>query len=327
MIKVSILVPVYNAGKYIKRCCNSLFGQTYNDIEFVFVNDCSADDSLQQIKDVVSAYPERISQLKIINHTVNRGSAASRNTALDNSTGDFIMWVDSDDYLELEAVDKLVQCYKTTGSDYISYSAYRYYKTYREKVVNECYASPQELLCAYLKGDANNYLWNRFVKASIYNDYHLRFIEGLNMGEDMYLLPQLVYHANKLAFLDDILYHYDCTNMDSYTFSFSREKTEQNFQSFYALKEKFAPISNKFFELLEINNLKRLLRYKMALSIYNDNDYYNLIQSRLDLVDSKFYKFVEKRDLPLLLIKNKWLIKVYAKVGGFILRTLKSVKQ
>ena len=157
MIKVSILVPVYNAGKYIKRCCNSLFGQSYNDIEFVFVNDCSADDSLQQIKDVVSAYPERISQLKIINHTVNRGSAASRNTALDNSTGDFIMWVDSDDYLELEAVDKLVQCYKTTGSDYISYSAYRYYKTYREKVVNECYASPQELLCAYLKGDANNY--------------------------------------------------------------------------------------------------------------------------------------------------------------------------
>lgn len=93
------------------------------------------------------------------------------------------------------------------------------------------------------------------------------------------------------------------------------------------LKEKFAPISNKFFELLEINNLKRLLRYKMALSIYNDNDYYNLIQSRLDLVDSKFYKFVEKRDLPLLLIKNKWLIKVYAKVGGFILRTLKSVKR
>ena len=65
MIKVSILVPVYDAGKYIKRCCNSLFGQSYNDIEFVFVNDCSADDSLQQIKDVVSAYPERISQLKI----------------------------------------------------------------------------------------------------------------------------------------------------------------------------------------------------------------------------------------------------------------------
>lgn len=325
-IKVSICVPVYNASKYIVRCCKSLFGQTYTNIEFVIVNDCSTDSSLSLIETTISEYSERISQVKIINHSVNKGSAASRNTALDNSTGDYILWVDSDDYLELDAVEKLVRCQNQTGADHISYSAYRYYRTHKEKVVNEHFKTPSDLLCAYLKGNVDNYLWTRFVATNIYNNFHLRFIEGQNMGEDMYLLPQLAYHATKLAFVDDVLYHYDCTNIGSYTYSFSREKSEENFKSFYSMQAIFAPLSDKYKDLLEINHLKRLLRCKLSLSMYDDKEYFQLIQSRLDCVDAKYYKYIEMRDYPLLLLKKQMLVKMYGKIGRFFFQLIKNVK-
>ena len=103
-MKVSILVPVYGVEKYIGQCAETLFSQTYDDIEYVFVDDCTPDDSIQVLRQVLSAYPQRTNQVSIIRHDHNRGLGAARKTAFEASTGEFVMNVDSDDYLAQDAV-------------------------------------------------------------------------------------------------------------------------------------------------------------------------------------------------------------------------------
>ena len=108
MVKVSILVPVYGVERYIENCAVTLFEQTYENIEYVFVNDSTKDRSMEILHEVMERYPLRRDNVHIITHEVNRGLGAARKTALLNATGDFVMHVDSDDSLSLDAVEMLV---------------------------------------------------------------------------------------------------------------------------------------------------------------------------------------------------------------------------
>ena len=109
MYKVSILVPIYGVEEYIERCCRSLFEQSYQNLEFIFVNDYTPDDSVEVLKTVMDHYPESKDSIRIIDHEKNQGLAASRNTGIDNSNGDFVICVDSDDWLEPRALEILVK--------------------------------------------------------------------------------------------------------------------------------------------------------------------------------------------------------------------------
>ena len=124
---VSICIPIFGVEHSIERCSRSLFSQTYTNIEYIFVNDCTKDKSMEILSKVIVEYPNRISAIRIISHKKNRGLAAARNTAIENCTGDFVMHVDSDDYLEsthFEAMhnaigdEDLVVCdYRTVTED------------------------------------------------------------------------------------------------------------------------------------------------------------------------------------------------------------------
>lgn len=96
--KISLLIPVYGVEKYIERCARSLFGQTYQNIEYIFVDDCTKDSSIAVLKKVLDDYPFRKEQVTIIHHNFNKGLSAARNTAFNHATGDYIIHVDSDDY-------------------------------------------------------------------------------------------------------------------------------------------------------------------------------------------------------------------------------------
>lgn len=97
--KVSILVPIYGTELYIEKCARTLFEQTYDNIEFIFVNDCTRDNSVNVLKRVLEEYPLRKSQTRIIEHKENKGLAGSRLTGLQNATGEYVWCVDSDDYV------------------------------------------------------------------------------------------------------------------------------------------------------------------------------------------------------------------------------------
>ena len=119
MVKVSILVPVYGVERYIENCAVTLFEQTYENIEYVFVNDSTKDRSMEILHEVMERYPLRRDNVHIITHEVNRGLGAARKTALLNATGDFVMHVDSDDSLSLDAVEMLVDKAIQTGADVV----------------------------------------------------------------------------------------------------------------------------------------------------------------------------------------------------------------
>ncbi|MBQ1779984.1 MAG: glycosyltransferase family 2 protein, partial [Bacteroidales bacterium] len=120
MYQVSILVPIYEVEKYIERCARSLFEQTYDNLEYIFVDDCSPDKSMEILEQVMEDYPNRKKQVRIIRHEHNRGLAAARNTALDAATSPFITHVDSDDYLSLDAIHLLVNKQVETDADIVS---------------------------------------------------------------------------------------------------------------------------------------------------------------------------------------------------------------
>ena len=107
-MKVSVLVPVYGVERYIGQCAESLMEQTYKDVEYIFVNDCTRDDSIGRLNQVLERYPERRIQVRIINHEKNMGLGMARQSGLNAATGDAVVNVDSDDYVAREMIEKLV---------------------------------------------------------------------------------------------------------------------------------------------------------------------------------------------------------------------------
>lgn len=215
-MKVSILVPIYSVADFIERCARSLFEQTYSDIEFVFVDDASPDNSIGLLNSLVNHYPTIIDRIRIIRHPVNRGLSAARNTAIENCTGDFVLHVDSDDYLELDAVERLVALQMQTDADIVSGDAIRHTQSgdipYDEPDYSDKYQMLQNLTSSFY----HHTIWGRLIRRNLYVEHGILAEEGCNVGEDWQVLVPLVYYSNRIAHLRYPIYHYNCTNQVSY---------------------------------------------------------------------------------------------------------------
>ena len=107
MIKVSVIIPIYGVEQYIERCATSLFEQTLDNVEFIFVNDCTKDKSIENLKKVIEKYPKRKNYIQIINHNENFGLPTARRTGLGYVHGEYVAHCDSDDWLEPNAYETL----------------------------------------------------------------------------------------------------------------------------------------------------------------------------------------------------------------------------
>ncbi len=99
MVKISVIIPVYNVAPYIEQCVRSLMEQTQQDVEYVFVDDCTPDDSMKILCRVLEDYPDRKMQVKILHNKTNRGASLTRRAGLGACTGEYIICVDADDYV------------------------------------------------------------------------------------------------------------------------------------------------------------------------------------------------------------------------------------
>lgn len=212
---ISILTPVYSAERYIERCVKSLMEQTYNNLEFVFVNDCTPDNSMNILNSVLAKYPSRKNQIKIIDHPINQGVAVARNTLLANATGDYLLWVDADDWIEKDTVDKLVQNAIITDADIIcfksvehTYKGSKIYQWKEEKGIQDFISNLQQK-------KANTALWGRLMKRSLFTKNDINFMKGIDIGEDLLVLLKIIYYSNKIEMCEDVLYHRDYTNENS----------------------------------------------------------------------------------------------------------------
>ena len=122
--KVSVYVPVYGVEKYIEKCVRSLFEQTLDDLEYIFVDDCSPDDSIRILEQVLEEYPNRKPQVKIVRHEVNQGVCTARRTGIQHTTGEYIACCEPDDWVETTMYEELYKKAKETGVDMVACDHY-----------------------------------------------------------------------------------------------------------------------------------------------------------------------------------------------------------
>lgn len=207
-LKVSICVPVYGAEKFMEKCARSLFEQTYDHIEYVFVNDCTPDRSIEIIRQVLVDYPQRQSAVKIVEHEHNRGLSASRHTAVLHATGDYFLHFDDDDYMEPDAISRYVACAVETGADVVMAD---HNFVYQDRVVpyyDVVPADKTDYVRRLLTRRSTIEVWGRLIRRSFVIEHDLFAPDGLDLSEDFVLVPVMVYKAAKVAKVDAPLVNY-----------------------------------------------------------------------------------------------------------------------
>lgn len=213
---LSILVPIYNVADKIERCVVSLMEQTYPDIEYIFVNDCTPDNSVDLLQRVIERYPHRQEQVRILHHDVNKGLAGARNTGYDTASGEVIMIVDSDDYVPRDACENLMRKMQETGADIVSGAYVDLLPGGEKQVVPPAdYAQPRSLRRHLCLSFGHCMLWSRVYKATLFASPEMRAQEGVNLSEDYMMTSRLLLGA-RTAYVNDVVYFYDETDVCDY---------------------------------------------------------------------------------------------------------------
>ena len=237
-MKLSVIVPVYGVEKYIARCAKSLLEQTHPDKELIFVDDASPDGSIEVLKTVLAQYPSQ--QVSILRHEHNRGLAAARKTGLEAATGDYIVSVDSDDYLEHNALELLARKAEETDADIIGMDCWFEWNDKRSLYRGQWSQDPKEYSRILVSGRTLPGVCLHMIRKSLYEQTGLLPIEGLDCGEDYVLTPRLCWFANRVARVEQPLYHYIQTNSGSIVHAISERHIRQLIQAVTILTDFFS---------------------------------------------------------------------------------------
>ena len=211
MPKITIIVPVYNVEKYLKECLDSLVSQTIDNIEVICINDGSTDNS----KEILEDYQNRYSFVKVINHEKNKGLSAARNTGIKNATGEYILFVDSDDFILHEACEKLYKYAKKTDSDVVFYNLtflndYENGFIRNEQIKNDypgVYRGIELFTMYYEDNCAKVESVRQFLRRTFVINNNLFFYEGI-IHEDMLYYFNTCKNAGRASDLNESLYVY-----------------------------------------------------------------------------------------------------------------------
>lgn len=278
--KISVLIPVYNVEKYIERCIRSLIANSIiNDCEVIIVNDCSPDNSMSIVRHVLGEFPELAENFKLHSHDFNRGSAAARNTALLQAHGKYIICVDSDDWVEPDYLKALYICAEENNADVVMCDLIKETVDGSEQIIER--KQSNNYVEALLMGKIHGWLHEKLIKLSLIKENNIRWIEGLNMCEDLLLMTKVFYFAKKVIHLEKALYHYDCTNENSLTHSLNENKInqlinvvneiEQFLPNTYIEAIKFRKSITKLWVLLEAEIIK-----DSYIKVYNSDALYKI---------------------------------------------------
>ena len=315
---VSICVPVYGVEKYIERCARSLFEQSYENIEFVFVNDCTKDDSIDVLKRVLLEYPARAKNTKIIDHERNQGLGAARNTAVKNASGDFLMWVDSDDYVDKTVVEKCILKQNATDADIVTVGAIRLTPKCNIPMTDKKYSSVKAHLSAVIERNAETHIWGRLIRRSLYVNNDIGVLPGANMGEDYQVLPRLLFFSKKTEFVEESLYYYDCMNENSYSNQYSIAKNEQSWMSFDVIK-RFFNDKDEYKKSIAVAELSVIVSHFIMSEKEHLDYYYENARKRVPSISSQYWKYIPLvRRLVLYVYKSRFAMNVYIKTSRFI---------
>lgn len=287
---------------YIERCARSLFEQTYKDIEFIFVNDATPDNSVDILNRVMKEYNGILEKVVIINHDNNRGLASARNTAISAAKGEYILHVDSDDWLEKDAVELMLNVATKHDADIVYSDFIEVRKTGINILVNPNIDDPSQYTKSLLKRKSLTHIIGKLIRRSIIIDNNLMAVDGINQGEDYLIIPKIAYHSDRVAKVDKPIYNYNRLNVNSYTANVNESGIDSFIKVQSLLVDFFSkiPDADKYKDTIQQSCIFNKLTcfysgpfssYKKISSLYRDINWKKMdlkMKQRLILVLSDF---------------------------------------
>ena len=203
--KISIIVPIYNVANNLHRCIDSILSQTYMELEVILVDDGSIDESAT----ICDEYAIQSRLIKVI-HKKNGGSASARNAGISVATGDYITFVDGDDWIENDGIEKMMLCAETTDSDIVMADFTIEQSDGSCSVRKEGFCNPDatELMKAMMTGKLHGSNCNKIYRRSLIVANDIHFIDGADYTEDLAFNIKLLTLTNKIVYLPIAYYHY-----------------------------------------------------------------------------------------------------------------------
>ena len=217
MHKISVIVPVYNTAEYLPKCIDSIINQTYKNTEIILVNDGSTDNSGQ----ICDEYAKKDSRIVVV-HQKNGGPNTARKKGIKKSTGDYIGFVDSDDWIDSDRYENMLNLALKTDADIVDsgwtckiYGEEKYYKPkYEEEILLINDTNREHIIQEFLTSDwdenpkTTQALWSKLIKKELMMKVYNYLSNDLINGEDIVCILYLIQFANKIAYLNDYKYHY-----------------------------------------------------------------------------------------------------------------------
>lgn len=214
-ITISLIIPVYQVSAYIERCLKSVIKQTYDHFECILVDDDSPDNSIAKCAQMIAEYDGPI-QFRILHHEKNRGLSAARNTGLDAATGDYILFIDSDDIISNDCIEKLMTPILEDDSIEMVFGGWMMFTEGQPltlpvnfKNKKKIFSTQKEVRDYFFNGEKHliNAAWNKLIRKSFLTQYDLRFKEG-QLYEDALWTFFVLKHLSHLCSIPDVTYFY-----------------------------------------------------------------------------------------------------------------------
>lgn len=261
---VSIIIPIYQVEEYIERCAESLFQQTLQDIEFIFVDDCTPDDSIKKLNKVILKYPHR--NIKVLHQPINKGVSWARELGISTAKGKYLGFCDSDDWVETDMYYTLVNTAEKESADIVGCGFIQHTNhtaiEYKFPIKND---TQNFVISPRYFGGIFGALWNKLIRRDFYLKYNKDLWKGITMWEDSCLLIPLRLHSRCTIFINKYLYHYNI-NTNSITTKFTTKKVVDAIEAthrleFFFKSENMTKETKPLINYLKLSSKEVLLRY------------------------------------------------------------------
>lgn len=288
---ISVVVPTYNSEKYISNCLNSILNQTHQKIEVIVINDGSTDQTLE----ILNKFKVKDSRIKVINQ-VNKGVSFSRNLGIDNSKGEFVIFVDSDDFLTLDYIEYMKKMIMFNDSDF-SFSINHHVN----KISNDFFTDSKftiltksSALCYLLSPNLTVGCWNKIYNRNFLVNNNIRFDESLFYGEGLNFIIRCTILARKISKGNKRKYVYLRSNSLSATNSFNKSKFNNGENSL-----------NTIFPLIKDFSIDVLRIYYSHLGLFLTSSYLKLSLKEIGIEKVDYIQsFLRRNFLNFLFTKN-----------------------
>lgn len=311
MTKVSVIIPFHNVEKYFEKCINSLFNQTLQEIEFIFVNDFSNDRSEEILFNMLSKRPYLKDKVKIIPNNYEKGVANARLSGIKASKGDYLIHCDADDYIEPQMYSVMYGEAIRTGADITicdfileEDNISLIYKTGK-------YDTPHAMLLNWYK-ENNTFpsLCNKLVKRNLIFDNSIFPFPNCNYGEDFGCVVRFLYYAKSLTFVNQLFYHYNKHQGSLTTTPLTKEKFYERVE----ITNRIIPI----FKEKKFKNFKNILKMNIKLKgkglfKHNLDEWFDLYQECHKYIPYLTNESIKSRILWSILLFNRVSFKLFLK--------------